>query len=470
MTQPTDDISALLADQRSALTREPRRALSDRRRDLAALETLVLDNADAFAEAISLDFGNRSVAETTLIDIAPTAHAARTAYRHLADWMADRRVSTPPTLAPARSRVRYEPKGAVGIVSPWNYPVQLALVPAVAALAAGCRVMIKPSELTPGTSSLLKRLLGEIFSEDQVAVVTGGADVGVAFCAQPFDHLLYTGSTIVGRSVARAAAPNLTPVTLELGGKSPVIVDADYPLDQVVHPLAWGRFVNGGQTCVAPDYVLSVGRDPVAFGEAVITQAAKFWPDPLRDPDYTSIVSERHWTRLQAMVDEARARGVRVLQAPHDGRLARSTRRLVPTVLIDPPGDLAAMREEIFGPILPILSQSTIDQAIAYVTARDHPLALYLFSGRDDVVRRVLDTTRSGGVTLNATMLHLGNENLPFGGVGASGHGAYHGRRGFEEFSHARSVLSVSAWHPSRLIAPPYGLAYRFISRMALRM
>lgn len=471
-TETAADIAAigpLIAAQRAAFSRQPRRPLADRRADLLAIERLVLDNEAAIADAIDADFGGRSRDETRLVEIAVTAQAARNARHHLGRWMATCTVPTPPMASPGRSRIRQEPKGVVGIVSPWNYPVQLTLVPLVAALAAGCRALIKPSELTPRTSALMGSLLAEHFPADQVAVVTGGAEVAEAFCAHRFDHLFYTGSTRVGRSVAEAAARHLSPVTLELGGKSPVIVDAAVPLERIAHPIAWGRFLNAGQTCVAPDYVLATGGRADALGQAVMRQAGIFYPDVGTNDEYTAIVSDRHYSRLNAMIEEARHRGVRVLQAAHDAAAAARTRRIPPTVLIDPPHDLAVMREEIFGPLLPVLSTASIETACAHVNAGERPLALYVFSDDRAVVNQVLDATHSGGVTVNATMLHLTNENLPFGGVGESGTGAYHGRRGFEEFSHARSVFEAGRWHASRLIAPPYGSLFRMIAGLALK-
>lgn len=462
-------IGPLIAAQRAAFARQPRRPLADRRADLQAIERLVLDHEAAIADAIDADFGGRSRNETRLVEIAVTAQAARNARRHLGRWMAPRTVPTPPMAAPGRSVIRQEPKGIVGIVSPWNYPVQLTLVPLVAALAAGCRAVIKPSELTPRTAALMARLLAERFPADQVAVVTGGAEVAQAFCAHRFDHLFYTGSTKVGRSVAEATARHLSPVTLELGGKSPVIVDADVPLDRIAHPIAWGRFLNAGQTCVAPDYVLATGDRAEALGRTVIRQAEAFYPGIGANDDYTAIVSDLHYARLNAMIDEARHRGVQMVQADHDAVAAARTRRIPPTVLIDPPHDLAVMREEIFGPLLPVLSTDSIKTACVHVNAGERPLALYVFSDDRRVVAQVLDSTHSGGVTVNATMLHLTNENLPFGGVGESGSGAYHGRRGFEEFSHARSVFEAGRWHASRLIAPPYGSLFRMIAGLALK-
>ena len=472
MIETVETITAVLQAQRAAFARQPRRSLDRRREDLRRLATMMLEDMPLWAEAVSADFGHRAATETQLLELSAVARAARSARRELGRWMAPRPVSTPMFAAPGRSSVRHEPKGVVGVVSPWNYPIQLALMPLVAALAAGCRVMIKPSELTPRTNAMLAERLAAIFPADQVAIIQGGPEIAEAFCAQPFDHLFYTGSTRVGRKVAQAAAHNLTPLTLELGGKSPVIVDADYAIDALVHPLTWGRFLNAGQTCVAPDHVLSVG-DPArcrAIGEAVLRQAQTFYPDFVANPDYTAIIADSHFQRLEAMVEEARAAGVTVLQSAHDAAASRATRKFPPTVLIDPPLNLRVMQEEIFGPILPILTCPSVEAAIEQVNAGGHPLALYVFSKRSQLVADLLDRTLSGGVTVNGTMLHLANDNLPFGGVGASGYGAYRGRRGFEEFSHARSVLATGGWHSTRLAAPPYGRLSRLITRLAIKI
>jgi len=472
VVQTPETTTATLQAQRTAFARQPRRPLAQRREDLRRLEAMVLADANLWAEAVNADFGHRASMETQLLELSAVARAARSARHELEQWMASRPVATPPFAAPGQSVVRYEPKGVVGVVSPWNYPIQLALMPLVAALAAGCRVMIKPSELTPRTNAMLAARLAAHFPTDQVAVIEGGPEVAEAFCAQTFDHLFYTGSTRVGRIVAHAAAENLTPLTLELGGKSPVIVDTDYPIDALVHPLTWGRYLNAGQTCVAPDHVLSVGaaQRARAIGEAVIAQAEAFYPDFAANPDYTAIIAESHYQRLSAMVEEARAAGVTVLQPAHDPAAAQGVRKFPPTVLIDPPRHLRVMQEEIFGPILPILTCASVEAAIEQVNRGGHPLALYAFSKSRRWIANILDRTQSGGVTVNGTMLHLANDNLPFGGVGASGYGAYRGRRGFEEFSHARSVFSTGGWHSTRLAAPPYGWLSRLISRMAVKL
>ncbi len=311
--------------------------------------------------------------------------------------------------------------------------------------------------------------MSEAFDDNHVAVVQGGQAVGEAFSATPFDHLFYTGSTQVGRIVAQAAAANLTPLTLELGGKSPVIVLPDYPINDLAATLAWGKYMNAGQTCVAPDYVLAPRSQARAIGEAVLAAAAVQHPAPETSPDYTAIAADRHYERLTALVDETRAAGAEVVSTPHDAAAAAAARKIAPTVVYDPPLDGRLMREEIFGPILPIISYDSLEEAVSLVNERERPLALYVYAKSRGAARAVLDATLSGGACVNATMLHLGVEELPFGGVGASGQGAYHGEAGFLTFTHQRSVLEAPRWHPSRLLAPPHGKLHKMITDHLLR-
>ena len=466
------DLNALLAAQRSAFERTARRSLRQRRADLRLVEDMVMERPEDWVAAVSADFGHRASVETEILELSVVARGARMMRRELGQWMKPTRVATPMLTSPGASKIRYEPKGVVGVVSPWNYPIQLALMPLLAALAAGCRVMIKPSELTPNTNRVMAERIANAFAADHVCVVDGGPEVAAAFSALPFDHLMFTGSTQIGRKVASAAAQNMTPLTLELGGKSPVFVDPAYPLKDVVHPVAWGRFLNAGQTCVAPDYLLAIGgpERAKAIAEAVIAQAEAFYPEPHANPDYSSIIAERHYQRLEALVAEAREAGVTVLQASHDPAASKAARKFPPTVILDPSAHLGVMREEIFGPILPVLSMESVEAALAHVRSGGHPLALYVFSQNRKWVGQVLDNSQSGGVTVNGTMLHLANDNLPFGGVGESGYGAYRGRRGFEEFSHARSVFAAGRWHSTRLAAPPYGKLARKIAQMAQKL
>jgi len=456
----------LLKAQQAAFAQDRHRPLEERRADLDAIAEMVQTHSEDIAAAISEDFGCRSEAETQLSEIGFVLSAVKHAKANLKAWTRTRRASVPMTLKPGKASIRREPKGVAGIISPWNYPVQLAITPLVAALSAGCRAMIKPSEYTPATAELLKRLLGERFASDHVAVVTGGPAIGEAFSKLPFDHLFYTGSTEIGRLIAKAAAENLTPVTLELGGKSPAIVTESYKTEDLAKPLTWGRLLNAGQTCVACDYVLTPARRTREIGEAVIAEATAFYPDLANNPDYTAIVSDRHYERLSSLIEEARAAGSEILQPEHDAEAAKAARKIPPTVVLNPDPDSALLQEEIFGPILPIIGYEVLSEAIGFVNARPHPLALYVFTKEKRLAERILDQTLSGGVGVNTPVLHLSVEDLPFGGVGASGYGAYHGERGFLEFTHQRAVFETGSWHPSRWAMPPYGKMYEFIAKL----
>lgn len=443
--------------QRNAFAAERYPSLPQRLDRLARLQRLLTDHEMRLAEAISADFGHRSRHETVIAEVFIVRSAIVQARRHLKRWMARRRVATAFHSLPASSWVQPQPLGVVGIVSPWNYPLQLALAPAVEALAAGNRVMIKPSELTPRFSALLAELIDQYFAADECTVVTGDAETAKAFVSLPFDHLLFTGSTTVGRQVALAAANHLTPVTLELGGKSPVIINADADLQDAARKIAAGKLLNAGQTCIAPDYVLVPNELRDAFVDAYAAAARRLYPSLAGNPDYTSIVNERHHARLQGLLDEAQGRGARLLPT-HAGEAAQAgTRKMTPVVLLDVQDDMRVMQEEIFGPLLPVLAVRDLDAAIDYVNAHPRPLALYWF-GRSPADRdRVLQQTLSGGVTINDTLLHVAQHNLPFGGVGPSGMGAYHGQAGFDLFSKLRPVFSQSRFAGTRLLQPPYG-------------
>lgn len=453
--------------QHAASRREPVADAALRRDRLARLGAMVSAQAEAFAEAISEDFGSRSKTETQLLEILPSLTAVRSARKKVARWMRPERRRVDPTFLPAKAWVRYEPLGVIGIISPWNYPLQLAVSPLVDALAAGNRAMVKPSELTPAFSALLRQAIAERFDEAEAAVVTGGVETGQFFATLPFDHLLFTGSTAIGRKVYLAAAANLTPVTLELGGKSPAIVCAGFPLDKAARSIAFGKFLNAGQTCIAPDYVLVPKGQEEAFAEAVLADARRGYPTIAANADYSGVVSERHRQRLADAVEAAREGGARVLSHEDDGTLEAG--KIGPTVILGTPGQASLLTEEIFGPVLPIVPYESLDEAIGFVTARDRPLALYCFSRSRAEQRRVLDSTLSGGVTLNGTLLHCAQESLPFGGVGASGIGAYHGFEGFKRFSHARGVFRVGPINVFERLGPPWGKAAAFVARMMAR-
>ena len=453
--------------QRAAFARENASSLQQRRSDLAKLRDAVEKNADRLAAAISADFGNRSRHETEIGEVLPVLAAIRHARQHLRGWMRPGRVAVPLELLPGRARILYQPVGVVGIISPWNYPFQLAVAPLVAALSAGNRVMLKPSELTPRTADFLAELLAAIFPADQVATVLGGPETGQAFAGLPFDHLFYTGSTAVGRLVMQAAAANLTPVTLELGGKSPCVLADDANLPGAVESIVYGKLLNSGQTCIAPDYVLLPERRLDEFIKLTADTIAKFYPALAANPDYSSIIDERHYRRLAQYLADTKASGARVVEI-NPGReiLPAETRKLPPTLIIDPADDLAIMREEIFGPLLPIKTYRGLDEAIDYVNSRPRPLALYYFGAergrRDEVLRRTL----SGGASVNTTLFHFAVEALPFGGVGASGIGAYHGEFGFQAFSHRRAVFLQSRVNGARLLYPPFGRLTDLVLRL----
>ncbi|WP_179402915.1 coniferyl aldehyde dehydrogenase [Burkholderia guangdongensis] len=471
---PQDDpalaaLTSLLRDQRAAYLRAPFPAWDVRAAHLRALRAMVLDNADALADAISADFGHRAKQEVLLSEIWTSKEEIDEALKHGKRWMKPMRRATNKWLRPARAKVIPQPLGVIGIVVPWNYPVMLSVGPLIGALAAGNRAIVKMSELTPRTSALFEQLIAKTFAREHVAVVNGDADVGAAFSALPFDHLLFTGSTQVGRHVMRAAAEHLTPVTLELGGKSPAIVGPNARFDTAVDSIVTGKTLNAGQTCIAPDYVLLPRGMEAAFIERARARLEKLYPDFARNADFTSIVSDRHFARLQRLASDAQAAGAQ-LHPLADAASDPSLRRFVPCAVTHVPDASQLMQEEIFGPLLPLVPYETLDEAIAYVNTRPRPLALYLFDDDRGTIDRVMQETISGGVTINETLMHIACGSLPFGGVGASGMGAYHGYDGFVAFSKMKPVLTQARWNVRELIAPPYGKRFAAVIRMMLKL
>lgn len=462
--QPRAELVTLFQAQQAAFARDRLPSLAVRLDRLDRLQRLLTQNEERIATAISTDFGNRSRHETAIAEVFIVLGGIAHTRKHLKRWMATRRVATSFHSLPGSSWITPQPLGVVGIVSPWNYPLQLALAPAVEALAAGNRVLIKPSELTPHFSELLAQLIQQHFAADECAVVTGDADLAREFVRLPFDHLFFTGSTAVGRQVGMAAAANLTPVTLELGGKSPVIIDPDCDLEDAARKIAAGKLLNAGQTCIAPDYALVPADRLDAFAQALVRAARRLYPTLADNKDYTSIINPRHQARLQGLVDDAQARGARILPTHETEEGLASTRKMTPVLLLDVNDEMSVMQEEIFGPVLPLRPYLNLEEAIGYVNAHPRPLALYWF-GRNTAHRdQVLRETISGGVTLNDTLYHVAQENLPFGGVGPSGSGAYHGETGFHLFSKNRPVFAQSRFSGARLLQPPYGkLADRMI-------
>lgn len=448
-------LEASFALQRQAFQANPMPSAEQRMQWLKALREVLSNQQDALIRAISTDFSNRSADETLLAELMPSLHGIHYASKRIKQWMKPSRRSVGLQFLPASAKVIYQPLGVVGVIVPWNYPLFLAIGPLVGALAAGNRVMIKMSESTPATSQLLKELLAKVFPEDLVSVVLGEAEVGMAFSRLPFDHLLFTGATSIGRHVMRAAAENLTPVTLELGGKSPAIVSAGVPLADAAERIAFGKTLNAGQTCVAPDYVL-VPKDRVdGFVAAYRAAVQGFYPQLADNPDYTAIINERQQQRLNGYLSDAQSKGATIVPLFPEAQ----GRRMPQCLLLNVSDEMKLMQEEIFGPLLPVIPYERIEDAFAYVNQRPRPLALYYFGYDRREQQRVLHETHSGGVCLNDTLLHVTQDDLPFGGIGPSGMGHYHGHEGFLTFSKAKGVFIKQRFNAARLIYPPYGRA-----------
>jgi coniferyl-aldehyde dehydrogenase len=460
-------IARLFASQKAAFLAEPIPSAQARRAKLKALRKQISRYQDVLAQAVSTDFGFRAASETKMLDLLGATLEANHAISHVKRWMRPSRRAVELLFLTNSLRVAYQPKGVVGVIAPWNFPVYLTLGPLIAALAAGNRVMIKMSELTPAANSVLARLLGEIFREDEVAVVGEElADPG-AFTALPFDHIVFTGSPRVGKLVMRSAAENLTPVTLELGGKSPALVLRDYPIADAARRIAHGKSVNCAQICVSPDYAL-VPRERVdEFAASAKVSFAKLYGSRFSESvDYTWVVNEGHLARINALLQDARAKGA-VVTPCADYSPDRDGRRMPLHIVVNCRDDMRIMNEELFGPILPIVPYDELSDAVDFINARDKPLALYCFS-RDALQRQaVLDRTHSGGVTINDWGWHVVNHDAPFGGVGNSGMGGYHGVEGFRELSHARTMFKRHRFFPIGLFYPPYGA---FLQNLTLKL
>jgi len=458
---------ATLQRQRDAFTAARPEPLSVRKDRLKRVIAMMKETGEDFARAISRDFGHRSHEQSLMTDIMPSVTAAKYCLKHMDAWAKTekRKPNFPLGLFGARAELRYEPKGVVGVVSPWNFPVGLTIGPVAQAFAAGNRVMIKPSEFTEDTSALMKDVFARYFAEDEMAVFTGGPDVGQAFCSLPFDHLLFTGATSVGKHILRAAADNLVPVTLELGGKSPTILGRSANIERAGERIAMGKMLNAGQICLAPDYMIVPQElEDRAIG-AVSNAVSAMYPTLLNNDDYTSVVNARHRDRIQGLIDDAKAKGAEAIEVnPGNEDFSASNGHKMPlTILRNVDDDMKVMQDEIFGPVLPIKTYKGIDEAIDYVNAHDRPLGLYYFGEDAGERERVLTRTISGGVTVNDVIMHVSMDDLPFGGVGPSGMGSYHGPEGFKTFSHARSVYTQPKFDLAKLagLKPPYGPATR---------
>ncbi|MDD1649025.1 MAG: coniferyl aldehyde dehydrogenase [Methylococcaceae bacterium] len=462
--QPTDSaeqlarLKRLFSEQQQAFAREPMPLLETRREHLRTLKALLLQHREAIAAAINADFTARSPTETLLAEIIPCIEQGDYVLKRLSRWMRPSRRHVSLQFQPASARVVYQPLGVVGIMVPFNYPLSLAIEPLIAALAAGNRAMIKMSEFTPHIAALLGDLLRQSFDEDRVAVITGEADVAQAFSALPFDHLLFTGSIPVGKHVMRAAAQNLTPVTLELGGKSPAIIADDIPLRDIIDRIVFAKSLNASQTCVAPDYVLLPRAKVEPFLAAYKETFRRLYPTVGGNPDYTSIINERNYQRLQDWLRDAEEKGAHI-EKVSDEAIADGTWRMVPHLVTNVSDAMTIMQEELFGPILPVVPYDAIEEALDFVAKRPRPLALYLFTYDRALQERVMTQTHAGSMAINEAVLQVGIDDLPFGGIGPSGMGQYHAHEGFLTMSKAKSVLIKSRWNGMRFMYPPYGRA-----------
>jgi coniferyl-aldehyde dehydrogenase len=463
-TQEIERMHMLLLRQRTAFNAQPFPPLNARLNNLKRLIEALRRYQSRIVIALEADFGGRAAFETLQIEVLGPVLQARHAVAHLRRWMKAERRKTELLFFGNKAWVQYQPKGVAGIVGTWNFPLYLTLGPLVAALAAGNRAMIKVSEYAPHSRQVLKEMLAEIFDEDEVAVFGGQLASAQAFTGLSFDHLVFTGAPQVGREVMRAAAEHLVPVTLELGGKSPALIGADANLDDAALRIAHGKGFNAGQVCVAPDYVLVPEGKGKVLAEAVKRAFERLYPDPVKNADYTSIISERHAQRMQALLSDAQAKGAVILRC---GCSVNSPRRLPLQVITGVTDDMRVAQEEIFGPLLPIVEYRSLEDAVAYIQARPRPLALYPFGLDARQTERVLNETHSGGVTLGDWAWHVFQHDLPFGGVGNSGMGSYHGQEGFRALSHGKAVLKRQWWFPTQLFYPPYG---RWVQRLALRV
>ncbi|MEQ8482748.1 MAG: coniferyl aldehyde dehydrogenase [Pseudomonadales bacterium] len=461
---PRDRMLGVLQRQRDDYLRQGPVPAEVRRDRLERAIGLLKTHQQRLVDAMTADFGHRSPHQSLFTDVAASIGPLRHAQKHLARWMKPEKRKVGPfplNLLGAKARVEFQPLGVVGVISPWNFPVNLTFTPLAGILAAGNRCMIKPSEYTPETSALMAEIVPTVFDEMEIAVVTGGPQTGADFAGLPFDHLLFTGATSVARHVMRAASENLVPVTLELGGKSPVVVGRSVDMQKTADSIMTGKMLNAGQICLAPDYVFVPEERIEEFVSASQRSVAKMYPTLLDNADYTSVINQRHFERLNGYIDQARQAGARVVEINPAGEDFRQQphHKIPPTLIVNPDDSLGVMQDEIFGPVLPVKGYGRVDEVIDYVNHRPRPLGLYYFGTEAAERERVLTHTTSGGVTVNDVVMHVAQEDLPFGGVGPSGMGAYHGEDGFRTFSHAKAIFTQSRINVAELagLRPPYG-------------
>ena len=459
----TADMQSILERQKAAFTAAMPEPMSVRRDRMERAIALLVDYKDAFAKAVSADFGHRSTEQTLMTDIMPSVSALKHAKKHFESWAkGERRKPTFPLgLIGAKAEVVFQPKGVVGVIAPWNFPVGMVMVPMAGILAAGNRAMVKPSEFTERVAEVFAEAVPRYFAEEEMAVFTGGVEVGTAFSKLASDHLIFTGATSVGKHIMRAAADNLVPVTLELGGKSPTIIGRSADKKKAGERIALGKMMNAGQICLAPDYLLVAKEQEQEMIDGVVGGVSALYPKLLNNDDYTSVVNGRNYDRLQGYLADARDKGAELIEVnPANEDFGSSNGNKMPlTIVRNVNDDMKVMQEEIFGPILPVMTYSSMDEAIDYVNAHDRPLGLYYFGSDKAEEDRVLTRTISGGATVNDVLFHNAMEDLPFGGVGPSGMGNYHGADGFRTFSHMRAVYRQPSMDVAGMAGfkPPYG-------------
>ena len=450
----SDELHTILTNQRSAFLYDGPPTLEQRRADLKKFKSAMIARRKEIEEAINTDFGHRSRHETAIVEIVAVIEGIKYLSSNLKKFMAPNKRNVALHMRFGNARVEYQPLGVVGIISPWNYPINLSLMPVVTAIAAGNRVMLKPSKFTPATNAVIAAMFSEIFPKEQVTLVNGD---GAAFSKLPFDHLIFTGSTAVGRSVMKAASENLVPVTLELGGKSPVIISKDYSLEKAASRIVYGKLLSAGQTCIAPDYALVHESEVDAFIKAYDHHVKLAYPEGPTGDDYTSIVNDQQYAILKSLIDDAQSHGAKITEVGvRPGDASKRPHTMAPTIVLGATDEMRIAKEEIFGPILPILTYQSIDDAIDYVNARPRPLALYFFTHDDEDKRKILNRTTSGNVTINGTFSHIAQDDLSFGGVGESGMGAYHGIEGFRTLSHAKGIYEQGTWNGMDLLHAPF--------------
>ncbi|MCB1582461.1 MAG: coniferyl aldehyde dehydrogenase [Marinicella sp.] len=452
-----------MKQQLEKMKKMPPLPLAQRVTLLKKLAQTIKSNQTKIIHAVSQDFSHRCQQESQMAEIMVCLDEIKHALNHIKQWTQTRTWHANWKFFPSKCAVYPQAKGVVGIMAPWNYPVNLVIEPLVAAIAAGNRVMIKPSEITPKTSETLKHMLSEVFSENEVYVVLGDVKVADAFSRLPLDHILFTGSTQVGKIVMRNASENLTPVTLELGGKSPVLIDDDYPVMKAAKSIVQGKWFNAGQTCIAPDYILVSKPKFKELVDAIKQQVKLCYPDFATNNDYSAVVNLSHLQRLKQLLSGLEDSQVMSLS---DQAQNQANQKLPPTLIVNPPTNHPVMEQEIFGPLLPIITTDNLDSAIAFINQRPNPLTLYFYSNNQKHIQKVRTQTRSGSLAINETLVHFAQEGLPFGGIGASGMGSYHGYQGFVAMSHMKSVYYQSRLNFNGIVRAPYTQLKKRILRL----